>query len=124
LDWDYVFIPFLQEKNMPGDLWIGSQKEFIGNFDLGEIGRSQIRNVAQKRPIFDINEAWRQAKYLKMAEELRLFYVAMTRAKRLLWIAAEAQAPFTWHKPEKLQEMTTSPVFLALKQKFPQYFIR
>jgi DNA helicase-2/ATP-dependent DNA helicase PcrA len=124
LDWDYVFIPFLQEKNMPGDLWIGSQKEFIGNFDLGEIGRSQIRNVAQKRPIVDMNEAWRQAKYLKMAEELRLFYVAMTRAKRLLWIGAEAQAPFMWHKPEKLQEMPISPVFLALKQKFPQHFIR
>ncbi|MGL6283998.1 MAG: ATP-dependent helicase, partial [Microcoleaceae cyanobacterium] len=124
LDWDYVFIPFLQEKNIPGDLWIGSQKEFIGNFDLSEIGRSQIRSVAQKRPIVDINEAWRQAKYLKMAEELRLFYVAMTRAKRLLWIGAEAQAPFNWHKPEKLQEMVASPVFLALKQKFPQHFIR
>ena len=124
LDWDYVFIPFLQEKNMPGDLWLGSQKEFIGNFDLAEIGRSQIRNVAQKRPIVDMNEAWRQAKYLKMAEELRLFYVAMTRAKRLLWIGAEVQAPFMWHKPEKLQEMPISPVFLALKQKFPQHFIR
>jgi DNA helicase-2/ATP-dependent DNA helicase PcrA len=124
LDWDYVFIPFLQEKNIPGDLWINASQEFIGNFDLAEMGRSQIRNVAQKRPIVDMNEAWRQAKYLKMAEELRLFYVAMTRAKRLLWIGAELQSPFMWHKPEKLQELPISPVFLALKQKFPQHFIR
>jgi len=54
-----------------------------------------------------------------VAEEFRLLYVAMTRAKRLLWMAAEREAPFTWNKPENLERKEPCPVLPALSQAFP-----
>ncbi|MBR8839926.1 MAG: hypothetical protein DSM106950_39500, partial [Stigonema ocellatum SAG 48.90 = DSM 106950] len=57
---------------------------------------------------------------LKTAEEYRLLYVAMTRAKRLLWISAAQKAPFTWSKPDNLQSSPPSPIFPALKRQFPE----
>jgi DNA helicase-2/ATP-dependent DNA helicase PcrA len=65
--------------------------------------------------------AWETAKKLKEAEEYRLLYVAMTRAKRLLWLAAEQQAPFRWSifqgdKNPKLEPKQPCPAWLALQQ--------
>jgi DNA helicase-2/ATP-dependent DNA helicase PcrA len=60
--------------------------------------------------------AWEQAKHLKVAEEYRLLYVAMTRAKRLLWMSAAQQAPFTWSKPEAVQGAQPCPVLPVLGQ--------
>jgi DNA helicase II / ATP-dependent DNA helicase PcrA len=40
----------------------------------------------------------------------------MSRAKRLLWMSAAKQAPFTWSKPENLQDAEASPVFTALSR--------
>jgi DNA helicase-2/ATP-dependent DNA helicase PcrA len=71
----------------------------------------------------DVNQAWEQAKYLKTAEEYRLLYVAITRAKQLLWISAADQAPFTWSKPENLQSAPPCPVFTALKSQFPENLV-
>jgi DNA helicase II / ATP-dependent DNA helicase PcrA len=45
--------------------------------------------------------------------------VAMTRAKKLLWMSAAQKAPFTWSKPENLQSAAPCPVFPALKRQFP-----
>lgn len=39
----------------------------------------------------------------------------MTRAKRLAWMSATQKAPFTWSKPDNLQEQAPCPVFPALK---------
>ena len=58
-----------------------------------------------------------------MAEEYRLLYVAMTRAKRMLWMSASKKAPFTWSKPDNLQEQSPCPVFPALKSQFPRSVI-
>ncbi|MBD2593177.1 hypothetical protein H6G74_02390 [Nostoc spongiaeforme FACHB-130] len=52
---------------------------------------------------------------LLAAEEYRLLYVAMIRAKRLLWMSAAQKAPFTWIKPDNLQEQAPCPVFPAFK---------
>ena len=38
-----------------------------------------------------------QASQQKEAEEYRLLYVAMTRAKKLLWISASKKAPWRWN---------------------------
>ena len=61
------------------------------------MARAQIRAYAHaghsNEAIPDIITAWEQAKHLKAAEEYRLLYVAMTRAKRLLWMSAAQQAP-------------------------------
>jgi DNA helicase-2/ATP-dependent DNA helicase PcrA len=65
-------------------------------------------------PIPDTLTAWEQAKALKTAEEYRLLYVAMTRAKRLLWLSAAQQAPFTWSKPDNLQPARPCPVIPRL----------
>ncbi|MDK2411508.1 ATP-dependent helicase [Aphanizomenon sp. PH219] len=120
LDWDYVFLPFLHENLIPGRFWIPSQGQFLGDFTLSEVARAQIRAGLHKKPIPDINPAWEESKYLKIAEEYRLLYVAMTRAKRLLWMSAAQKAPFTWNKPENLQTSAPCPVFTALKRQFSQ----
>ncbi len=127
LDWDAVFLPFLHKRLIPGEAWVPPQMQFLGNFALDEVARAQLRaythaiyaSEAQNykpAPIPNIEEAWQQASNLKKAEEYRLLYVAMTRAKRLLWMSAAKQAPFAWSKPENLQDAEASPVFLALSR--------
>ncbi|WP_017316232.1 ATP-dependent helicase [Mastigocladopsis repens] len=124
LDWDYVFIPFLHENLIPGRFWVPPQSQFLGDFTLSEVARAQIRAALHGQSTLpNVIAAWEQAKHLKTAEEYRLLYVAMTRAKRLLWISAAKKAPFTWSKPENLQEQNPSPVFPALKRQFPKCIV-
>ncbi|PMB48331.1 DNA helicase UvrD [Fischerella thermalis CCMEE 5330] len=121
LDWDYVFIPFVHENLIPGRFWVPPQSQFLGDFTLSEVARAQIRAALHNQASLpDVTQAWEQAKYLKTAEEYRLLYVAMTRAKRLLWMSAAQKAPFTWSKPENLQASAPCPVFPALKRQFPE----
>ncbi|WP_414621514.1 ATP-dependent helicase [Calothrix sp. CCY 0018] len=121
LDWDYVFLPFLHENLIPGKFWVPPQRKFMGDFTLSEVARAQIRAALHgESKLPDVTEAWEQAKHLKLAEEYRLLYVAMTRAKRLLWISAAKKAPFTWSKPDNLQEQPACPVFNALKREFTE----
>ncbi|WP_414562562.1 MULTISPECIES: ATP-dependent helicase [unclassified Anabaena] len=125
LDWDYVFMPFLHENLIPGRFWVPPQSQFLGDFTLSEVARAQIRAALHgESAIPDVTQAWEQAKHLKTAEEYRLLYVAMTRAKRLLWMSASQKAPFTWSKPENLQEQAPCPVFPALKSHFSKFVIR
>ncbi len=124
LDWDYVFIPFLHENIIPGRFWIPPQSQFLGNFTLSEVARAQIRAYLHgESRLPHVADAWEGAKYLKTAEEYRLLYVAMTRAKRLLWMSAAKKAPFTWSKPDNLQEQSPCPVFSALTLQFPSCVI-
>ena len=96
--------------------------QFLGQFSLDEVARAQLRahthavyaQDSKPAPIPDIETAWQQASNLKRAEEFRLLYVAMTRAKKLLWMSAAKQAPFTWSKPENLQDAEMTPVLSAL----------
>ena len=121
LDWDCVFIPFLHENVIPGNLRVLPQAHFLGDFTISEVARAQIRAALHEQfPLPDVTTAWEQAKQLKTAEEFRLLYVAMTRAKRLLWISAAKKAPFTWSKPENLDDRAPCPVFSALKRQFPE----
>lgn len=109
LEWDYVFIPFLHQDTIPGELTVASNAKFLGNFTLSHVARAQLRHALhaqyQGQPVTIPNpkEAWLEAKKLKLAEEFRLFYVAITRAKRLLWLAAEKSAPFNWSNLQKHQ---------------------
>ncbi len=121
LDWDYVFLPFLHEQSIPGHLWVPPQMQFLGDFTLAEVARAQIRSsIHQHSELPDLEQAWRQAEVLQTAEEFRLLYVAMTRARRLLWMAAERKAPFTWSKPENLEDKPPCPVLPALVRQFFQ----
>jgi DNA helicase II / ATP-dependent DNA helicase PcrA len=120
LDWDYVFIPFLHENVIPGSLYVPQQMQFLGQFTLAEVARAQIRATVHQQDIPDLATAWERAGALKTAEEFRLLYVAITRAKRLLWLSAATEAPFTWTKPENLQTRKPCPVIPALIQQFPQ----
>ena len=96
MDWDYVFLPFLHENLIPGKSWVPPQRKFLGDFTLSEVARAQIRAALHgESKLPEVTEAWEQAKHLKIAEEYRLLYVAMTRAKRLLWMSAAKEAPFT-----------------------------
>ncbi|MBE9052949.1 ATP-dependent helicase [Nostocales cyanobacterium LEGE 11386] len=121
LDWDYVFLPFLHENLIPGRFWVPPKSQFLGDFTLSEVARAQIRAALHgESDIPNVTQAWEQAKNLKTSEEYRLLYVAMTRAKHLLWMSASQKAPFTWSKPENLQEQAPCPVFPALKRQFPK----
>ena len=132
LDWDYVFIPFLHQDILPGQPWIPNAGKFLGNFTLSEVARAQIRAVVHDRykatPEVAIPQplaAWKEAVKLKQAEEFRLLYVAMTRAKRLLWMSAAELGPFRWNvfrvdQPNSLQQKKPCPVLPALARKFTQ----
>jgi DNA helicase II / ATP-dependent DNA helicase PcrA len=122
LDWDVVFLPFLHERMIPGNVWVPPQTDFLGGFNLSEVARVQIRahihSTLKNQPIPDQATAWKQAADLKKAEEYRLLYVAMTRAKRLLWMSAAQKAPFSWSKPENLQDAEPCPVLPMLSRVF------
>jgi len=130
LDWDYVLIPFLHQDNIPGTHRVPAPSQFLGNFALPEVARSQIRGIVHRRyrqePV-TINQptaAWQKAGELQTAEAYRLFYVAMTRAKRLLWLSAAEKAPFSWNRfnlqgGNSLQTKHPSPFIPALQQQFP-----
>jgi len=124
LDWDYVFIPFLSDR-IPGKLWTPQGAKFLGNFTLAEVARAKIRAHLHHQSIPTPNDAWELADYLKQGEDLRLLYVAITRAKKLLWLAAEKEAPFRWNRfnwqqGDRLQSSKPSPLFTALCKQFPQ----
>jgi DNA helicase II / ATP-dependent DNA helicase PcrA len=122
LDWDYVFIPFLHDR-IPGQLWTPQGAKFLGDFTLAEVARAKIRAHLHQQSVPTPKDAWSLANYLKQGEDLRLLYVAMTRAKKLLWIAAEQEAPFLWNRfnwqqGDRLQEAKPSPLFTALCKQF------
>ena len=103
LDWDYVFLPFLHEDVLPGSPWVPTSAQFLGKFTLAEVSRAQIRAAVHHQYINPENplnipnpdDAWEEAQQLKKAEEYRLLYVAMTRAKRLLWMSAAKEREAT-----------------------------
>lgn len=119
LDWDFVFIPFLHEHLIPGSLRVLPQAQFLGDFTLSEVSRVQIRSSIHGELPPDVISAWERAEHLKTAEEFRLLYVAMTRARRLLWMSAAYKAPFTWSKPENVENRSPCPVLPALVDRFP-----
>ena len=120
LDWDAVFIPFLHEAMIPGKLYVPQPAAFLGSFTLSEVARAQIRAEVHGDVLPDLVTAWKRAEELKQAEEYRLLYVAMTRAKRLLWMSAARRAPFMWSKPEGLGDRPACPVISALLKRFPK----
>ncbi|WP_013322815.1 ATP-dependent helicase [Gloeothece verrucosa] len=136
LDWDYVFIPFLHDDVLPGKPWVPTAAKFLGDFTLAEVARAQIRAAVHSQyqnpdilpRIPDPLKAWEEANKLKEAEEFRLLYVAMTRAKRLLWMSAAKQGPFRWSvfrtgQTNNLQDKTPCRVLPALMHRFPASFM-
>jgi DNA helicase II / ATP-dependent DNA helicase PcrA len=132
LDWDYVFIPFLHADIIPNKPWVPNGAKFLGDFTLAEVARAQIRAAIHQRylnldaaPIIPQPlDAWSEAAQLKKAEEYRLLYVAMTRAKRLLWMSSERKAPFRWSvfrgdESSQLQDKNPCPVIPVLMKAFP-----
>lgn len=126
LDWDYVFIPFLHQDNIPGSPWVPNAAKFLGDFTLSEVARAQIRTRLHGDELLPEPQlAWQQATNLKTAEEYRLLYVAMTRAKSLLWLSAALKGPFRWsafdwERGVKLQEKIPCPVIPVLQKRFYQ----
>ncbi len=127
LDWDYVFIPFLHQDILPGQPWIPNAGKFLGSFTLPQVARAQIRSVVHHQYVSPDNppvipqpiEAWQEAVKLKRAEEYRLLYVAMTRAKRLLWMSSAELGPFRWSvfrsdNANSLQQKKPCPVLPPL----------
>lgn len=123
LDWDAVFIPFLQAAVLPGAPYVPNQRHFLGPHGLAETSRAQLRSHLHgdrdRTPLTDPAIAWDHANGLKLAEEYRLLYVALTRAKRFLWLATEQEGPFSWSDPDRTRSQDPSPAFMELTRAYP-----
>ena len=135
LDWNYVFLPFLHEDILSGEIKISATSKFLGNFSLAEIARTQIRALSHEKYLSyennictnEIKQVWEQSKLLKKAEEYRLIYVAITRAKNLLWMSAAQKGPSYWRNIKEkvfLQNKAPCLIFSALMNKFPHLVVR
>lgn len=135
LDWNYVFLPFLHEDILSGEIKISATSKFLGNFSLAEIARTQIRALSHEKYLSyennictnEIKQVWEQSKLLKKAEEYRLIYVAITRAKNLLWMSAAQKGPSYWRNIKEkvfLQNKAPCLIFSALMNKFPHFVVR
>ncbi len=124
LDWDVVFMPFLHERIIPGKLFLPESVKFLGDYTYPEVARAQIRAFIHQEPIPDPAIAWEQCQMLKQAEEFRLLYVGMTRAKRLLVLSACSSVPFNWNNLDSsIENAAACPAISALVQKFPQFVV-
>jgi Superfamily I DNA and RNA helicases len=97
LDWDVVFLPFVSDRFFPGRSFVSDSIKFVSEYPLSEICRAQLRSLIHGDEIPEPDQAWDRAGLLKQAEEFRLLYVGMTRAKRLLWISCAQINPFNWN---------------------------
>ncbi|HIK24395.1 MAG TPA: ATP-dependent helicase, partial [Thermosynechococcus sp. M46_R2017_013] len=127
LDWDAVFIPFIETKTLSGESWVPANAKFLSpDVEFTEVVRSQLRAHCHGQPPLNWKAAYQKAKEAKIAEEYRLLYVAMTRAKRLLWLAAASQIPFSWQSFDwrgayQLQKSDSCPLLDRLEKKLKKH---
>lgn len=125
LDWDVVFIPFLDKKTCPGNTFVPEAQKFLADFKLTDVLRLQLSNLFSGIPEFEPTQVWQQSQTLKQLEELRLLYVGITRAKRLLWMSADKRLPYNWDNLSKRNDRSEpSPILTELCQRFPASWVK
>jgi DNA helicase-2/ATP-dependent DNA helicase PcrA len=93
---------------------------------VAAIARLQLRALLhdpEATTVPDLPEALQQLQEQRQAEEYRLLYVAMTRPRRLLWMAGAHRSFFRWNRQEQLSEVGPCPALVALAEQFPQWVI-
>jgi DNA helicase II / ATP-dependent DNA helicase PcrA len=126
LDWDAVFIPFLHERTCPGSSFLPDGMKFLADFSLPEVMRLQFRNLfANSDQSNDPQIVWQQSQNLKQAEEFRLLYVGLSRAKRLLWLSACQRIPLSWNNlNNRIDHPAICPVVRELAHQFPEAVVK
>ncbi|MDX1977854.1 MAG: ATP-dependent helicase [Pseudanabaenaceae cyanobacterium bins.68] len=125
LDWDVVFIPFLHKKVCPGSTFVPEAVKFLADFNLPDVLRLQFTNLFSQSADFEPEIVWQQSQILKQFEELRLLYVGITRAKRLLWMSAAKRLPYSWNNlSQRLDRAEPSPILPELCQRLPASWVK
>lgn len=127
LDWDAVFLPCLESNLIPGlPPFVPPEQDFLGGYPVAAIARLQLRALLhdpEATTVPDLPEALQQLQEQRQAEEYRLLYVAMTRPRRLLWMAGARRSFFRWNRQEQLSEVGPCPALVALAEQFPQWVV-
>ena len=113
LEWDVVFVVGCDDYWFPGsrEVWRPHQRPYLGECDPIVAACAELRDLLAGRPVDRSPAALTQAMEHDadelIAERLRLLYVAITRARRALWLS--------WHR-HGYREQRESPAFVLLRE--------
>jgi ATP-dependent DNA helicase UvrD/PcrA len=113
LEWEVVFVVGCDDYWFPGslDVWRPHLRPYLGPCDPVVAARAELRDLLAGRPLDHSPHALARAMdddaHELVAERLRLLYVAITRARRALWLS--------WHR-RSFREQRESPAFALLRE--------
>jgi hypothetical protein len=113
LEWDVVFVVGCDDYWFPGsgEVWRPNLRAYLGECDPVVAACAELRDLLAGRPIdrspATLAQAMQDDAHELVAERLRLLYVAITRARRALWLS--------WHR-RSFREQRESPAFAIVRE--------
>lgn len=113
LEWDVVFIVGCDDYWFPGsrEIWRPHRRAYLGECDPVVAACVELRDLLAGRSLdrspAALTRAMDDDAHELIAERLRLLYVAITRARRALWLS--------WHR-RSFREQRESPAFALVRE--------